>query len=95
MWRATIRFSLDKDHQSKIRNTIEPILKQAGFGNVKTGTWEVFSRDSKNLAQATAETLAKIESSGKMDHFWVHIEKLSERQKTRLLKAAKLLSTPE
>ena len=43
MWRATLRPSLDADHQSVIRNKLKACLTPAGFVNVKTATWEAYS----------------------------------------------------
>jgi hypothetical protein len=94
MWRATIRFSLDGDVNSKVRGRVVACLKPAGFRNVDTGTWEMFSRDSKNITSALAAAIAVIETSGLLDHYWLHVEKLSTRQQTSLLRGARLLGTP-
>ena len=93
MWRATIRFSLDKDTQSQTRNVMANLLKKAAFKNVKTGTWEAYSLDSGSLSDAIGQSLSAAEKSGKLDHYWVHIEKLSLRQQTRLIAASKRIST--
>jgi hypothetical protein len=92
MFRATFRFSLDKDTQSKIRNQMADRLKQAGFSNVKTGTWEAFSVHTRSLVDALSQATEIAERSGKLDHYWTHVEKISLRQRTSLLKAAKELS---
>ena len=35
-----------------------------------------------------------LEKSGILDHYWVHVEKLSLKQQTRLLQAADVLRPP-
>ncbi|MEK6638383.1 MAG: hypothetical protein AABY88_09905 [Pseudomonadota bacterium] len=87
MWRATVRFSLDKDTASTTRNKVAPYLKKAGFQNTKTGTWEAFSQNSLDVTKAILDTLKEIEDSQKMDHVWIHIEKLNDIQQKRLSKA--------
>lgn len=92
LYRITMRFSLDRDSGSKIRNTIVPKLKKVGFENIKTGTWEVYSENSQGICDAVAEALKIAEQSGKLDHYWLHVEKLSLRQATKILKAAESLT---
>jgi hypothetical protein len=91
VWRATIRFSLNDDTNSKTRGRVVACLKPAGFRNVDTGTWEAFSRDSGGVTSALSAALAVIERSGLLDHYWVHVEKLSTRQQTSLLRGARLV----
>ncbi len=92
MYRITLRFSLDGDTGSKIRNKIAPKLKNAGFKNVKTGTWEVYSTDSAGVHSGLSDVFRIVAKSKKLDHFWFHAEKFSRRQYTVLLKAAKRIN---
>ena len=94
MWHATLRFSLDKDTASATRNAMAKILKPAGFTNTKTGTWEAYAMNSCTLAASVADALKLAEQSGKLDHLWTHIEQLSLRQKSKLLRAAKAIQPP-
>ena len=94
MWRATIRFSLNADTNSKVRGRVVTCLKPAGFRNVDTGTWETFSKNSGGLTSALTAALSVIEQSGLLDHYWLHVERLSVRQQTSLLRGAKLLAGP-
>jgi hypothetical protein len=61
---------------------------------VDTGTWETFSVNSAGITVAITQALGVIEKSGILDHYWLHVEKLSTRQKASLLRGAKLLSAP-
>jgi hypothetical protein len=87
MWLASLRFSLDKDTGSKTRNKVVPILKNAGFQNTKTGTWEASSNQKNILTQSILLTLTEIENNDKLDHVWIYIEKLNDKQTKRLTKA--------
>ena len=91
MLRATIRFSLNGDKCSAARNQVVAPLKSAGFRNVDTGTWEIFSRQSQTITTAISDALQRIEACGLLDHCWIHIEKLSVRQKASLRGGVKLL----
>ena len=66
-------------------------LKAAGFSNIKTGTWEAYSADSADLVSTMHKALEIAETSNLLDHYWSHIDKLSLRQATKVLAAAKLL----
>lgn len=63
MWRATIRFSLNKDTNSKVRARIVTCLKPEDFHNVDTGTWEAFSSNSAGLTKALVGALQTIEKA--------------------------------
>ena len=83
-YRVIIRFSLDNDDKSKIRNSVfNKNLKKAGItNNKKTGAWESPSSDliliQKQLAIVLDE-LANLSSDPEykavLDHLWIYIDK--------------------
>lgn len=87
-WRVLIRFSLDYDSHSSVRNAIVPVLRQCGIVRTKTGTWQ--SEDKHCSPTGAAKQLgkllgmlknpqAKINGAGpnaKLDHIWFYIERI-------------------
>lgn len=55
-WRAIVRFSFDKDKNSRVRNEVLSKLKDCGFENTRTGQWETAEGDPKCISQ----TLSKV-----------------------------------
>jgi hypothetical protein len=87
-WRVLIRFSLDYDASSKIRNAIVPVLKQCGIRRTKTGTWQ--SRLPHPTPEAAARQLSRVlkmlsdprghvsgtTAHARLDHIWFYIERV-------------------
>jgi hypothetical protein len=83
-WRAIVRLSLNKDTNSALRNPIAEILKDAGFENTKTGTWELESTSRKSILAAIRKATRLIEDPSRaqganpavvLDHLWIYIDK--------------------
>lgn len=88
-WRVILRFSLDYDKSSAVRNAIVPILKQCGIKrNIKTGTWESITPHCSPTAaaqqlgtvlQMLSAPQAAVNGAGphaKLDHFWLYVEQV-------------------
>lgn len=84
-WRVIIRFSLDKDHGSSVRNSgISPLLQQAGIARTDTGTWESRHANRTEAAEQLAEVMKLLAdpsevqgASGdiELDHLWIYIDR--------------------
>lgn len=76
---AIIRFSIDGDQNSALRNKLAGVLQGAGFGKkANTATWVNDAIDTDGLAAATSAfwTTAHTHTGpGKVDHFWMHSER--------------------
>jgi len=88
-WRVILRFSLDYDKNSAVRNAISPILRQCGIKRiVKTGTWESAIPHSNPIAAADQLSIvlkmlstpqASVNGAGphaQLDHFWLYVERV-------------------
>ncbi len=77
--RVIIRFSLDKDKGSKLRNKLQGILKQSGIkwrGQV-TGTYENLDISAIDLASALGDFWAEVNQMPPpthLDHFWMYTD---------------------
>jgi hypothetical protein len=87
-WRVLIRFSLDFDKSSKIRNALVPVLAACGIRRTKTGTWQSrlphptpdaaarqLSRVLKILSDPAAH-VSGVRSYARLDHIWFYIERV-------------------
>ncbi len=83
-YRVIIRFSLDKDDNSAIRNKVfSKHLKKAGIANnKKTGAWESASSDLiliQRQLSIVLDELASLSSDPEykavLDHLWIYIDK--------------------
>lgn len=86
-WRAIIRFSLDYDIGSKVRNAIAPVLESAGITRTATGTWEsTHATPSEAAAQvssmlgimANPQQVTGVEHYTRMDHVWIYMDEIEE-----------------
>ena len=60
-YRAIIRFSMDADEKSKIRNKVIKQLTKAGFTNTnKTGSWETPASDLIVIQSLVCEVMDKL-----------------------------------
>jgi len=79
--RVIIRFSLNKDVGSPLRNTLKPILEAQGimWTNKMTGTYEGYDSPKKiRLALARFwKAVADAQAVGKVriDHFWMYTDR--------------------
>ena len=79
--RAILRFSLDRDDKSAIRNHLHGKLGAAGFQNSKTGTWEATGPASQILP-ALRDALLVLENpsaavsgaTAVVDHVWFYLD---------------------
>ena len=83
-YRAIIRFSLDKDDNSAIRNSVfKKHLKKAGItNNRKTGAWETPASELVQIQKQLSivlDELATLSSDpdykAVLDHLWIYIDK--------------------
>lgn len=83
-WRATIRFSLNDDRNSSVRNSIAGMLEQHRFHRRSTGTWETDEEmpeaDVATVLHLLAEQLASAHRSNPdahLDHLWIYVDQLT------------------
>ena len=79
--RAIIRFSLNGDENSSLRNRLRDVLKNKRFladpGGANTSTWQNHHISVPDYADVIArfwETVAKHSGPGKMDNFWAYCD---------------------
>jgi hypothetical protein len=84
-YRAIIRFSLDDDDNSAVRNGAIARLQLAGFNNTNTGAWETPLGDIiaiKTQLNAVLDEIATLSAdpnySMTLDHIWFYIDKVDE-----------------
>ncbi len=92
--RAIIRFSIDNEDNSALRNKLQAVLRRQGFSNKKnTATYSGKGpkTDAKKLADALYAFWVKLykhpaHRPGKLDHFWMYVERQrrSAKKTTRL-----------
>lgn len=91
MWRVILRFSLDKDQKSVVRNELKKILEvkvssvlKFGFTNVATGIWETKKLDPKTAASIMSKVLDVLSDptalkgasdDASLDHLWLYIDR--------------------
>jgi hypothetical protein len=81
--RAIIRFSIDNENNSALRNKLQAVLRKHGFSNKKsTATYSGKGpkNDAKKLADALHAFWMKLynhpaHGPGKLDHFWMYVER--------------------
>ena len=84
-WRVIIRFSLDGDHGSSVRNNgISPLLRRAGITRTDTGTWESRHANRTEAAEQLADVMSLLadpsqvqgaSSNIELDHLWIYIDR--------------------
>jgi hypothetical protein len=87
-WRVIVRFSLDYDKNSAVRNAVAPLLEAAGIRRTKTGTWESrvthctpahASKQMRAVLRILENPQAKVGGAGPhalLDHLWVYIDRI-------------------
>lgn len=82
-WRVIVRFSLDNDSASVLRNTIASLLNANGISRTTTGTWESAAMPRSQAASclsgvltqlATPGTIAGVNPLAHLDHIWIYID---------------------
>ena len=83
--RVIIRFSLNRDTGSKMRNALKPVLEKYGikWTGRKTGTYEGRYIDEADIQKALREFWVKAQNLGTahIDHFWMYADKDRKRLK--------------
>lgn len=79
--RVVIRFSLNRDKRSELRNALKPILEAQGimWTGRNTGTYEG-DVDEAHIKRALSQfwtRLANNMTSAHLDHFWMYTDKKS------------------
>jgi hypothetical protein len=78
-WRVIVRFSLNKDARSRIRNTkIAPLLTAAGLVNTRKGVWESESAtDPARVSRCLRDVmvvLAELPPPTGLNDMWIYID---------------------
>jgi hypothetical protein len=79
-WRVIVRFSLDKDRNSVVRNQIAKILDDSGINKTATGTWESKELDEMQAAKTLADVVTglakapRLKRGTHLDHFWIYVD---------------------
>lgn len=83
-WRAIVRFSFDKDKNSRVRNEVLSKLTDCGFRKTRTGQWETAEGDPKCISKTLSMVFNELASLSKnpfdefsLDHIWVFIDKVN------------------
>lgn len=81
--RAIVRFSLDSDSGSKVRNVIAGHLESDGFERVGTGCWEAGDIDITTFCStmrqfwkiaSNPQTVPGASARTQVDHVWVYAD---------------------
>ncbi len=76
--RVVIRFSLNKDHGSALRNTLKAILEQRNiiWTGKTTGTYEGYADEADvRLALTAFWKAVELSQNGVVDHFWMYTDR--------------------
>jgi hypothetical protein len=86
--RVIIRFSINRDSGSKMRNSLKPILEKHGimWTGAKTGTYEGQDIEEADIQRALRQFWIKAQRLGTahLDHFWMYADK-ERRKRARLI----------
>ena len=74
--RTIIRFSLNYDRGSALRNALNPILTGIGLRLVSTGTYDgnVAEADLRNALAQFWSRMANHRGRAELDHFWMYTD---------------------
>jgi hypothetical protein len=78
-WRVIVRFSLNNDAGSRVRNAVAPLLEQAGIENTATGTWEAEAATPADVARqlgAVMAMFANVAPPTALDHAWIYVDRV-------------------
>lgn len=74
--RTIIRFSLNEDRGSRLRNQLTPILEDAGLNRISTGTYDgdVREADLRRVLSEFWRTMDRYRGRAHLDHFWMYAD---------------------
>lgn len=82
-WRVIIRFSLNYDRGSVVRNAVATVLNANNIRNTATGTWESANLpDEAQAANALAGITTQLANAGVLnpgaylDHLWIYVDRV-------------------
>src|SRR4051812_35890852 len=87
MARVIIRFSLNSDDGSLVRNRLAAILTPIGIQNTGTGTWESANVTMQDFGAAMCEfwavlsnqhLVAGVSPNFAVDHVWIYVDRAGE-----------------
>ncbi len=77
--RVIVRFSLNNDRQSRLRNRLKPILEQHGiaWSGTNTGTYEgdIQESDLRDAMRAFWNSMNSYRGLATLDHFWMYADR--------------------
>jgi hypothetical protein len=80
-WRVIIRFSLNADQGSVVRNNIARILGDGNIKNTATGTWESSGLPEEEAAKTLADVMKELANAptlnhgAYLDHLWIYVDR--------------------
>ena len=85
-WRVIVRFSLNDDKNSQLRNKLEKSLQSHGINRTKTATYESASADQQEAANVLANLLktlgeANLSADGdspSLCHLWIYVDRVDD-----------------
>ena len=82
-WRVIVRFSLDYDYESVVRNSVIAKLDGCGIKNTRTGVWESEACEIGPAAQKLTEIIRELAhisaqpgADTYLDHLWIYIDQV-------------------
>ena len=71
-----VRFSLNNDRRSRLRNILYPILTNAGLRRVSTGTYrgDLTEADLRNALAQFWNAMHGYRGGAHLDHFWMYAD---------------------
>lgn len=79
-YQVVVRFSLDGDSNSKVRNSLTSKLSSLGLSQSGTGTWESWTLPTADVAmlmQHIASVLNEMPQDVAFDHIWLYLYRRS------------------
>ena len=82
-WRVVVRFSLNSDGTSALRNSVAALLQANGINRTTTGTWESAAIPEVQAAQCISSVLTQLANptsvngaspAAHLDHVWVYMD---------------------
>lgn len=81
-WRVIVRFSLNADQGSVVRNIIANILANNGIVNTATGTWESSAMLEPQAATTLGQVMTQLANApalnmgAQLDHLWIYVDRV-------------------
>lgn len=85
-WRVIVRFSLNSDPTSALRNSVANLLQANGINRTATGTWESTALPANQAATCISQVISQLGNPGTvggvnpnahMDHVWMYMDAAS------------------